>query len=839
MMLPVPAPTMSDRLQRYREMRDFDRTAEPTGGASPEPSAAPRFVVQEHHATALHWDFRLEREGVLVSWAIPRGIPPDPKTNHLAVHTEDHPLSYISFEGEIPEGSYGAGRVILWDEGTYDLHKWRDDEVIVTLHGRRLDGRYALFQTSGKDWMIHRMDPPQDPAREPMPESVQPMLARLAVGPPAAEASYAFEVKWDGVRAVLFCQGGRVRVQTRNLLDATKQYPELAALGQSLGAREVVLDGEIVAFNDRGVPSFERLQERLGLTRPAEVRRRMQQVPVVYVVFDILYLDGRSTTALPYRERRLLLDGLGLDGPNWQTPAYQTGDGAALLRATRDTGLEGLVAKRLDSPYEPGRRSGAWLKIKNEQRQEFVVGGWTPGAGTRGDSLGALLLGYYDLTRADAAAAGRDQRLHLAGKVGSGFSNRTLATLLPQLRKLERTSSPFAVGQPEPGSRFVEPRLVADVCFTEWTRAGTLRHPSFEGLRPDKDPRDVILETPTGDSDPRTAAVVGRPGPGSRGSRTAPLPPSSAKRRANSAHASTARVDVVVDGRTLSLSNLDKVLYPATGFTKGEAISYYTRVSTALLPHLRGRPMTLKRYPEGVEAPFFYEKECPSHAPSWVRTAPVPRGRGEPDINYCLVDDLPTLVWLANLAALELHPLLASAEQVTRPASVVFDLDPGPPADVIQCAEVAVLLHDLFSSLGLQVFAKTSGSKGIQVYLPLNTSVTYAQTKPFAQAVARVFEREHPQLVTSNMSKALRPGKVLVDWSQNDEHKSTVAVYSLRARERPTVSTPVTWEEVRAARDVRDPALLTFQTDAVLARVEAQGDLFASLLTLRQELPGF
>ncbi|MBI2766613.1 MAG: DNA ligase D [Chloroflexi bacterium] len=837
---------MPGRLDKYRRMRDFSRTAEPDGGTEPQPAGdAPRFVVQEHHATALHWDFRLERDGVLVSWAVPKGVPPDPRTNHRAIHTEDHPLSYYDFEGEIAEGNYGAGRVILWDQGTYETHKFRDSEVMVTLHGKRLHGKYVLFQTDGQNWMIHRMDPPEDPTREPMPARIEPMLARQSELP-RDDAAYGFEIKWDGIRAILFSEGGRIHIQSRNLLDITKQYPELHELGESLGAHEAILDGEIVSLDADGIPSFARLQNRMGVAREADVRRRMHEYPATYMVFDLLYLDGHPVMHLPYTERRKLLESLELDGPSWKTPAYHAGDGKAMLAATAARGLEGVVAKRLDGLYEPGKRSGAWLKTKNNLGQEFVIGGWTPGAGSRQDTLGALLIGYYDRTPADAEASGKPQRLHFAGKVGTGFTDEFFRGLIPRLQQMERKDSPFDHGIPEAGARFVEPRLVAQVRFTEWTRAGTLRHPAFLGLRDDKDPREVVLETPVRDTEPAEQEFVGKPGVGarerSRQERAARAQGAEARSERASAdvpgtHAGGARMSIEIEGRELSLSNLDKVLYPETGYTKAQMIDYYTRVGPAILPHLFNRPMTLKRYPNGVHSAFFYEKQCPSHAPKWVQTKTIFSGSNDRNIDYCLVNDLPTLVWLANLATLELHPLLSRAEDVLCPTSVVFDLDPGAPAGVLDCAEVAVWLRETFDRLGLKSFVKTSGSKGMQLYVPLNTWTHFDNTKPFAHAIARLLEREHPKRVVSSMSKAVRGGKVFIDWSQNDDHKTTVAVYSLRAREHPTVSTPLAWEEVERAIADNDAKQLVFEAPEVLERVNRQGDLFAPLLELRQELP--
>jgi bifunctional non-homologous end joining protein LigD len=475
-------------LDQYRKKRDFERTPEPAGEkAPPKKRKLPRFVVQEHHASSLHWDFRLERDGVLVSWAVPKGIPPDPKKNHLAVHVEDHPLGYIDFAGDIPEGNYGAGQVSVWDLGTYEELKWSEREVMVILHGRRVEGRYVLFQTNGKNWMIHRMDPPQDSDREPMPERIEPMNAALAKAIPRNAESYGFEFKWDGIRALALCSGGRVKLQSRSLADITARYPELREMSEAIGSRELVLDGEIIAVGEGGRPSFERLQGRMGLTAEAEIRRKMREIPVGYVIFDLLYRDGHSTMPLAYVERRRLLEELKLKGRFWQTPPSTPGDGEATLAASVKLGLEGVMAKRLDSTYQPGQRSDAWLKIKNHQGQELVIGGWLPGQGSRSGRVGALLVGYYD-----------GPRLVYAGKVGTGFTEKMLDRLQALLEPLRRAGSPFVEGSVLPkGAIFVEPKLVAEFEFSEWTRSGHLRQPSFKGLREDKDARRVVRESPT------------------------------------------------------------------------------------------------------------------------------------------------------------------------------------------------------------------------------------------------------------------------------------------------------------------------------------------------------
>ena len=792
-------------LGEYERKRDFGKTSEPAPKKRRKKKGAPRFVVQEHSARRLHWDLRLEHEGVAVSWAIPNGIPESPDEDRKAVHTEDHPLEYLSWEGEIPKGEYGAGTMSIWDSGTYELEKWEPGKVMVEFHGERLQGRYALFRAGKeeKDWMIHRIDPPAR-ERDPFPENVVPMLARLSELP-RDDGGWGVEVKWDGIRAIAYCRPGRVELQTRNLNDVSAQYPEVRRISRALGSHSAVLDGELVAFDTHGRPSFERLQQRIHNTDENVVRRRMKTHPVVYVIFDLLYLDGEDLTCEPYSRRRELLEGLELTGDAWQTPGHSVGQAKELLAASKEQGLEGVMLKRLDSVYSPGKRTGAWLKVKNVSRQELVIGGWTPGEGRRKNHVGALLVGYFE-------DKGGKPVLRYAGKVGTGFKAADLTAIAARLAPLERKTSPFAAGpKPPKGAHFAEPHLVAEVEFREMTKEGILRHSAYKGMREDKAADEVVLERAT---DPQgeslTAGAVKRP---------------------------RKKAAVTVEDRELELSNLDKVLYPKTGFTKGQLIDWYAGIGEVLLPHLRGRPLTLKRYPNGVEGKHFYEKRCPKHRPEWVTTASVWSDRREGEIDYCVVEDLPTLVWLANLADIELHTSLAKAAAIERPTAMVFDLDPGAPADVVDCAQVALWLRGLFDQLGLNCYPKTSGSKGMQLYVPLNGEVTYAETKPFAKAVAEALEAKFPDRVVSQMSKAKRPGKVLIDWSQNDRHKTTVCVYSLRAKDRPTVSTPLEWDEVEAALEAGDAEALVFDHAAVLERVAAKGDLFAPLLSEEQQLP--
>ncbi len=434
-------------------------------------------MIQEHHARRLHWDLRLERDGVYVSWAVPKGLPTDKATNHLAVHVEDHPLEYGSFEGTIPAGEYGAGEVMIWDRGTYETTKWTDREVKFHLHGARVDARFVLFGTRGDDWMIHREDPAPE-GWQAMPELVRPMLAVAGELPTERRAEWRYEFKWDGVRTIAYVEGGRVRLVSRADHDRSAAYPEVRKLGDALGSRQAVLDGEIIALDANGRPSFEVLQPRMLVDDAARARRLAATVPVTYMVFDLLHLDGASMRSVPYVERRQLLEGLGLAGDHWTVPPSHEGPGADLLEAARKGGLEGVVAKRADSPYRPGRRSADWVKVKLQRTQSVVVGGFTVPKGSR-TGFGALLVGI-------PGSGG----LVYAGKVGTGFSEAAIAELLARLRPLHRACSPFTESSAQSvpsadaaGATWVEPELVGEVRFSEWTRAGLLRHPAWTGLR--------------------------------------------------------------------------------------------------------------------------------------------------------------------------------------------------------------------------------------------------------------------------------------------------------------------------------------------------------------------
>jgi bifunctional non-homologous end joining protein LigD len=668
------------------------------------------------------------------------------------------------------------------------------------------------------------------------------MLARTG-SMPVHQDEWAFEVKWDGVRAIVRSSPDEFELRSRLDNDISAGYPELRGLQQALGEHRVVLDGEIIAFDDQQRPSFQALQERMHV-RGRDLPRLVERRPVTLMLFDVLWLDGESLIDRPYDERRARLVALKLDGPHWQVPAAHPGRGRELLAATAVQRLEGVIAKRRDSHYASGRRNDAWIKIKHQLRQEFVVGGWRPGQGARRGTLGSLQLGVHD----------GEGALRHAGGVGTGFDRDTLDRLHADLLERARDDSPFAGRQPPRDTRFVDPTMVVEVRFADWTDDGSVRQAAFLGVRDDREPRQVVREdVPSVDAHEDAERDDGPPvEPVERNDGARRTPSSGAKAAAPERAVSGGLAALIpdrgdhvldVDGRDVKLTSLDKRYYPG-GWTKGDALRYYASIAPVLLPHLHDRPVTLKRYPDGVDGSSFFNKHAPDHRPDWVATARISHGEGKDAVEHVLIQDVATLLWAVNLSAIELHPSLSRADpdvaaiqHAPHPTALVFDLDPGPGTTIVECGRVATEIRALLGDLGLDLHAKTSGSKGLQVYAPLAADVTYERSKPFAHAVASLLEDRHPDRIVSRMRKSLREDRVLIDWSQNSAHKTTVCVYSLRARERPTVSTPVTWDEVERCVAAQDPDELVFTADDVLARVARNGDCFAAVLEDGVDLP--
>jgi bifunctional non-homologous end joining protein LigD len=763
------------RLREYERKRSRGRTPEPFGEAG-RAGGAPIFVVQRHDARRLHYDFRLERGGALASWAVPKGIPREPGQRHLAVHVEDHPLDYAGFEGEIPAGQYGAGTVEIWDRGTYELlEEKKDGGLTVRLAGERLRGTWTLVPAKldgdEKNWLLLRK---QDDAEEPVKakgRQYAPMLATLAPEVPSGDG-WVHEVKWDGYRAIARVAGGEATLTSRRGNDMTERFASVArVLARAVRTPDCVLDGEVCALDEDGRSSFSVMQQGKG--------------PLVYYAFDVLEVDGEPLVDLPLHERRTRLAEL-LDLRDTTVRLSEAfDDGRALYEAAGKQGLEGVIAKKADSRYQPGRRTRDWLKVKTHGRQEFVIAGYTKGQGRRSGRLGSLVL-----------AVNRGGELHYAGNCGTGFTEDEIEKLMRKLRPLERATSPFAVAPKMPKVKktdvvWVTPKLVCEVEFAEWTHDGRLRAPSYKGLREDKTPAEVRREQPL-----ETEIRRGR--------------------------------------RTLRLSNLDKVFWPEEGITKGDLLSYYREVAPALLPHLRDRPFTMKRYPDGWQGNHFFQKDAPSHMPEWIPSkayrSTSRETRQKRTIRYPLVNDELALLWMVNMGCIDMNTWYSRVDRPERPDWVLFDLDPSPDVGFREVVQVALLVKDVLDALGLAGFPKTSGADGFHVLVPVERRTTYDGTREFAEIVAGTLARTHRGLVTTEWSKAKRRG-VLVDANQNGEGKTIASAYSVRPRAGAPVSTPLRWDEVNEGLDPLD-----FTMEVVLGRVEREGDLFEGVLTTRQSL---
>ncbi|HSB38633.1 MAG TPA: DNA ligase D [Gaiellaceae bacterium] len=766
-------------LREYQRKRDRKQTPEPFSGRRRGKQRI--FVVQRHDARRLHYDFRLERDGALASWAVPKGVPLEPGQQHLAVHVEDHPLDYATFEGEIPKGQYGAGTVEIWDAGTYELVEEKPDGgLTVRLHGERLEGTWALIPAhlDGKEqnWLILRKRDESAPAAASR-RGYAPMLATPAeVGEMPRVDGWEYEIKWDGYRIVARVAGGEAELRSRKDQDYTQRFENVAKeLVKALKTPDCVVDGEVCALDEDGRPSFSAMQQGKPGT------------PVVYYVFDLLEADGVPLVDLPLSERRARLGKL-LDRRN-RTVLFSEAfdDGPALLRAAEQQRLEGIMGKRLDSRYLPGKRSRDWLKFKTRGNDEFVVAGYTRGKGRREWSFGSLVL-----------ATNGPEGLEWVGNVGTGFDDAEMERVLAQLRPLERTTSPFPAPPKMPRVRkddvvWVEPRLVAQVSFVERTHDDRLRAPVYLGLREDKD-----------------ASEVGR---------------------------EAERVpDAIRKGkRVLRLSNLDKPFWPDEGITKGDLLAYYRDVAPVVVPHLRDRPFTMKRYPDGWQGKHFFQKDKPQGMPDWIQTVDIEvttrdRPRQRRRIDAPLVNDELALLWMVNMACIDLNTWYSRVDRLDRPDFVLFDLDPSPDVGFRETVQVALLVKEALHALGLDSFPKTSGADGMHVLVPLERRHAYDDTRRFAEVVARALATTHRGLVTTEWSRSKRRG-VLIDANQNGEGKTIASVYSVRPKEGAPVSTPLRWEEVDESLD---PAAFTM--DAVRRRIEEHGDLYEGVLKVKQSL---
>jgi bifunctional non-homologous end joining protein LigD len=848
-------------LKEYTKKRSFDKTPEPKGDKAGATSSGNYFCVQRHDATRLHYDFRLEMDGTLKSWAVPKGPSLEPLSKNLAVHVEDHPVAYGSFEGNIPKGEYGGGSVMLWDRGTFELlgdapgtAQIERGDLKFRLHGEKLKGEFALIQMrsrgKGNEWLIIKkkdaeaksgwniedyarsvltgrtqqeiaenlaavQQPPTTSHRSlatirgavkaPMPRAISPMLATLTTKPPAGH-EWLYEVKWDGVRAICFVEDNQLRIYSRTQKRCDRQYPELSVLPHFVKASTTILDGEIAVLDSEGRSSFSLIQPRISVADPNSVAHLSRSTPVTLFLFDLLYLDGYDLRGVPLEERKKLLAEIVTPADHIRLSDHFVANGDAMLEAARANGLEGILAKRRTSRYE-SRRGQDWFKIKVNWQQEFVIGGFTLG---ERDYFSSLVLGLYN-----------GGKLTHAGQVGTGFNDKSLKYIYSKLEPLITQKTPF-VGSVRAlrDVIWVKPELVADIKFLEFTPEGLLRAPVFVGLRSDKDPKSCVREIPSDEPEAEAPVAELEASPGVV--KREPLIP--AKPPTN--------MTVEIGGHSLKFTNLNKVLYPGDGITKRDLINYYDAIANLLIPHLRDRPLSLKRYPNGIDHAFFFQKDAEDKVPEWVRLEPIFSEHNQDRIHYIICNDRATLLYLANLACIDQNPWMSSLGSLDNPDFAIIDLDPTEGCPYSQIVEAAQIVKKKLDALGIQGYPKTTGGDGMHIYIPLEPVYTFEQVRSFAELLSILTIRENPGLFTTPRAVSQRKkAKVYFDYLQISSAKTIATAYVLRAHPGAPVSTPLDWSEVKKGLDPSQ-----FNIHNVLDRFEKVGDLFEPVLTNKQKL---
>jgi bifunctional non-homologous end joining protein LigD len=817
-------------LEEYRRKRVFSKTPEPPDKPSRE--AGNRFFIQRHSARRLHYDLRLEMDGVLKSWALPHGPTLDPAIKRLAVHVEDHPFDYGSFEGTIPSGNYGAGSVTLWDRGTYEwlgpktpAQMWESGDLKLRFHGHKIVGEFALVRTNrakGKDWLLIKKkdfavregwDPEADTrsvlqgpgeisstdgaVKAEMPTSLEPMLATLGNAVPSG-SDWLYEVKWDGYRALCFIEGGKVRMVSRRGTKLDKQFAPVAqALAQSVKADNTIIDGEVVALDESGNPSFQHLQNLTGFgTKPA--LKGMALPNLNFFAFDLLYLNGYDLRKAALIDRRQLLMSILLPSEIVRYSEHFNGKGDELLQAVRAKGLEGIIAKQAQSRYE-SKRSGSWIKIKVTTQQDFIVCGYILG---EREPFGSLVLGYN-----------KNKKLAYAGNVGSGFTQQSLKGVFEKVKPLI-TKKPVLSDVPKEIGEvtWVKPELICAVKFTSWTKDDRLRAPVFLGMRTEVEPEEVVRET----------GLIGE-------SLLAEETADESKQEVL-LPADKAEIALDIDGHRLKFSNLNKVFYPADGYTKRDVINFYAAIADLLVPHLQGRPLSLKRYPNGIDQDYFFQKDA-SGFPDWLHREELADEEDAESKTRVICDDKASLLYLANLGCIDQNPYMSRLGTLEHPDFILIDLDPYH-CGYDRIVEAAQLVREKLRLIGLTGYPKTTGGNGMHVYVPVEPIYSSAQTRQFAEILARWVAAERSDLFTTpRMVSAREKGKVYFDYLQNASGKTISAPYVLRAYPGAPVATPLKWDEV-----VHGLKPAQFHIANVLRRFERVGDLFAGVLNKPQEL---
>jgi bifunctional non-homologous end joining protein LigD len=913
------------RLEEYKRKRNFGVTSEPAGDAAGHPAKPSReFVIQKHAATRLHYDLRLEMDGVLKSWAVPKGPSLDPGVKRLAIQVEDHPFAYRKFEGRIPQGQYGGGDVIVWDRGTYTVDgtlsgqaQLAKGDLKFTLQGEKLRGSFVLVKIrrgeKQNEWLLikHRdqfadavwnidehgesvvSGRPVNTSKEPpgkvaprgekavfakseksrsklgvgeiagaqkaaMPKKVPVTLARLAEKP-FSNPDWIFEVKWDGVRTVAFIEKGRVMLQARSGRDVTREYPEFQELAERVRAATAILDGEIVAPDPDGRSNFQRLQDRIGVENPSA--KLLEATPTVYYAFDLLYCDGYDLRKATLRDRKNLLNEILHTDELVRYSSHVEEKGEELFAVAKQKLLEGIVAKDARSPY-PGNRTSQWLKFKIVNELDAVVGGWTAPRRSR-KYFGALVVGLYN-----------GKHLQAIGSVGTGFDEEQQRTIFEKLQTLRADQSPFhPVPRLAEAVEWVKPVLVARVKFANWTDGANLRAPVFLSMRNDRQAKSVTFasEKPAlADELKAQATKIKSPaGADAAANETATEKQSSlskwAAMRASSRKANPAlpkasvplgkpipargdnsgaeiaqriraeaRQDLTldIDGKSVHFTHLDKVYFPESGITKRDLLSYYSEMADYILPFLAGRPLVLRRYPNGITGTTFFQKEAPAGIPEWLKTARVFSDERGGEMRYVMAEDRAALLYLTNLGCIDHNPWSSRADAQDTPDYVFFDLDPTPDTSFKTVLQVAAEIVQVLQAIRMKCYLKTSGASGFHIFIPLRAEYTYEQTRTFAEVVGRVAAARLPKITTFERSVRRRPkGTVLIDALQNARGKPLAAAYSVRAFPKAPVSTPLSADELNITAD---PAV--WNVRSIAARLKKKGDLWVDFWQNRQDL---
>ncbi|HEA29868.1 MAG TPA: DNA ligase D [Leeuwenhoekiella sp.] len=793
-------------LEEYNAKRKFNSTSEPQG--EPDVDNQKRFVVQRHDARKLHYDLRLEMDGVLKSWAVPKGPSLNPNDKRLAINTEDHPVKYLIFEGEIPKGNYGAGDMQIWDHGTYTISKsenlteglkqYARGDLKITFFGEKLKGNFALVKMKSaqekKQWLLIKKkdrfatdlqyDPEvftQNPAQSKKStvkkldtsHFVKPMLASQT-DHIFNDPEWIYEIKWDGYRILANINEGNVELYSRNGNAYGGQFPAIKKALEQV-AQDVILDGEVVVVNEEGVPNFQALQNYDARTTPGELR---------YYVFDMLYLNGHEMLTLPLLDRKSLIQEVIEDLDSIYYCDHVEGMGKSFYTRAIDAGLEGVIAKKKNSTYTPGFRTEDWLKIKFIQTEEALICGYTDSQ-NGGSLFGSLILGRYE----------EDGKLRYIGNCGSGYSNEEQKQLLEKFEEYTIDKRPFKQKINLKGRKphWMQPKLICEVKFSEWTNNGILRHPIYRGLRKDKDPGEI-------------------------------KPQRTVRRSSNSNSKNNSGNGLELDGIHVPMSNLDKVYWPESGLRKYDLIDYYLNVAETILPYLIDRPQNLHRHPDGIKAEGFYQKDN-ENLPEWVETVALHSKSTKKDIDYLLCQNEATLLYLANLGCIELNPWSSRVDALDYPDYTVIDLDPSPKNSFEEVIETAQGIKEILDKANILGYCKTSGSRGLHVYIPLGATYTYDEARDFTKLLCYFVHEKMPKLTTMERKIKDRNGKIYLDYLQNRRAQTLAAPYCVRPKPHAPVSAPLQWEEVKTGLQITD-----FTIANMPDRIQKKGDLFKPVL---------